>query len=74
MKKESQSKVETNDESFCKGSLNSVIFGVRKPSGENYGSQIPWSAKAEEYHIGENNYSFDASQAYCFVIVFKTVM
>ena len=30
----SHSEVEANDESYCKGSLNSVIFGVRKPGEE----------------------------------------
>ena len=34
VKKESHSKVKTNDEFDCKGSLNSVIFCIRKP-GEN---------------------------------------
>ena len=28
------SEVEANDEPYCKGSLNSVIFGVRKPGEE----------------------------------------
>ena len=25
------------------------------------------------YHVAKNNYSFDALQAYCFGIIFKTV-
>ena len=32
--KKSHSKVKTNDEFDCKGSLNSVIFGIRKPGEE----------------------------------------
>ena len=32
--RKSHSEVEANDESYCKGSLNSVIFGVRKPGEE----------------------------------------
>ena len=40
------SKVKTNDESYCKGSLNSVIFCIRKPGEEKLWS--PWSAEAEE--------------------------
>ena len=35
------SEVETNDEPHCKGSLNSVIFGVRKP-----GEEKPMKVKA----------------------------
>ena len=32
-RRKSHSEVEANDEPCCKGSLNSVIFGVRKPGG-----------------------------------------
>ena len=35
--------------SYFEVSLNSVIFGVRKPGKKSYGSQSPWSAKAEKY-------------------------
>ena len=45
----SHSEIATNDESYCKGSLESVIFGVRKPGEEKFfGNQNPWSAIAEK--------------------------
>ena len=44
----SHSEIATNDESFCKGSLESVIFGVRKPGEEKLWKSEPWSAKAEK--------------------------
>ena len=40
---ESHSEVEANDEPYCKGSLNSVIFGVRKP-----GEEKVWKSKSLE--------------------------
>ena len=45
----SHSEIATNDESHCKSSLESIIFGVRKPGEESYESQSPWSATAEKY-------------------------
>ena len=44
---QSHSEVESGMMSCCKGSLNYVIFGVRKPGKKCYGCQSPWSAKAE---------------------------
>ena len=38
----SHSEIAANDESHCKGSLESVIFGIRKP-----GEEKPWKSKSK---------------------------
>ena len=47
--KKSHSKVKTNDEFDCKGSLNYVIFCIRKPGEKSYESQSPLSVQPEKY-------------------------
>ena len=43
-------------------------------SNRTFSNCLSHNSPAEGYHCGQNNYSFDALQAYCFGIKYKTVM
>ena len=78
----SHSKIATNDESCCKGSFNSLMFGVRKPGKKSYGSQSPWSAKAgkddrTEQPVVNRDPSHEVSapsQTICWKLVLSTLL
>ena len=66
----SEIKIGTNDESYCKGSLELVILNFRKHHGKrSYGNQNPWSAKAERARLQRSNPLWAATQERSLTVV-----